>query len=228
MTSLNPPSSRRCLLLLAAAIGVAACDDAEDGDENTGDGGSASTTAAPWEMGDLSNAVWVTDPDNDRRDGNAVLILSSNPLDCDTVTEVDDEWEMVQTLGEGNGLMFFFEYDNYQTGGGGDDDVEEEVLDDQAPSPADPGEDWEGLWMGGYGMAADESVQRSMASLAFHDGFVYVLDYYGGGSWLRIDTMTDGAPAGEYNAVYWTGTFAAENCGEWQEYNYGGDTGHWD
>lgn len=81
--------------------------------------------------------------------------------------------------------------------------------------------------MGGYSAAVDESVQRAMMSLAFRDGFVYVLGYYGGGSWLRIDAMTDGAPSGEYNAVYWTGAFTAENCGEWQESHNGWDTGDW-
>lgn len=192
-------------IALVVTLG-AACTKEDDIDDSKGtdmgSGSSGDGGYAPWEMGDYASVLWATDPDNDRRDGDAVLLLSEEPTDCEAMTSIESEWQMWEMVGNGDGLLFYFSYWN------------------------DSGDaEWDGLWFGGYGMSVDGESERSMGSMAFHDGYIYVLSYYGGGAWVRIDSMVGDAPSGEYSAVHWSGAFEAENCGDWQKYGY--ETGDW-
>ena len=200
-------------LLLLACHGKDS-DHHEDGEE--GDDVSFSD-GAPWEMSSLPYGYWVTDPENDN-EGYAMLLLTDAELDCDALTGVDTEADLMTALSAADGLIFTLELESAGT--------IVEVGDTAGPEATARAADsaWLGLWMSGYSFSFDGEDERYMNLLAFHDGMAYPLGYYGGASWLRIDDMSSGAPAGEFNAIWWMGVMDATDCGEWV-YEGGGETG---
>ncbi len=141
-----------------------------------------------------SAAVWAVSSENDADEGEAILLLSDGQSDCDALTKGNLLNDIDDTDIEGTGLMFAFMQE-------------------------DAGSDFTGLWMSGYAYGSD-GAERSMVMLPFADGFFYISYgwYYGVGSttWVRID-KDDDKVSGEFASDYWSGSFSAENCGEWDE-----------
>lgn len=153
---------------------------------------------APFEIGALKSQIWIIDPDTDEEDGAGFLILSTEELSCSDVSAAGDDLD--ELVLEGEGLLFMLEYGSW-----GD---------------SEHGQDWTGLWMGGYAYSATRG-GRQLLSLAFSDSFLYFISgyysWYGGsGTWLDVTGDTDGLQ-GSYTTDYWSGEFDAISCGEWHE-----------
>jgi hypothetical protein len=71
---------------------------------------------------------------------------------------------------------------------------------------------FEGLYLSGYGETSGYDGGTTLQGGAFHDGVAWALGY-GGGMWLRVDDVGDDHVTGQYYAMWWSGTFQAENCG---------------
>lgn len=165
---------------------------------------------APFDIGRLVSQKWIVDPDTDAEDGQGILVLSTKDLDCGELSTAGDDLD--ELVLDGEGILFYIGYNSW-----GDNQH---------------GEDWTGLWMGGYAYSGTRG-ERMMYSLAFSDGFLYFLDgyyssYFGSSSWLRVDSADDGLK-GSYQTNYWSGDFKADSCGKWEEEvrDTGRDTG-WD
>lgn len=162
-----------------------------------------SDSEAPFDIGRLTSQRWIQAPDTNTKQGQGVLVLSTEELGCDSLSTAGTDLD--ELVLKGQGLLFLLDYNS---------------------SEEDPhGEDWSGLWMG-YASNADRG-RRYMQVLAFNDGFLYFLDgyySYGGGSWLNINADSDGL-SGSYQADSWSGNFKSESCGDWTPSNP--DTG-WD
>ncbi len=172
------------------------------GGSATGGGGGAGVStgnAAPWEMGSFQSALFATDPDNDSENGDAVLMLSTAEVSCNQLLQLEDWWDLDELTLEGSGIFFVMEYDH--DGGGRFDDPE----------------DWAALYMSGYGYNYDKDMETYLATMAWNDGYLYLMGYYSGTSWLRITQATESQVSGEYFATYWTGSFSATDCGDWRE-----------
>lgn len=151
---------------------------------------------SPFLLGDMDNHYWVTDPDNDEEDGEGILILSSATIGCAKLTDSNLGW-LDELVLEGSGMLFLLEYDSW-----GDDAH---------------GEDWEGLWVTGYAYSGTRG-ERLMRDFVFQDGFLYMGAYYGmfNDSWLQVDS-DQGGLTGSYSAEHASGSFEAQNCGDWTE-----------
>ena len=174
---------------------------------------------APWTMPSLPHGYWVTSPYTDDWVGSATLLLSDTPLSCRMLTAIGTEPALQQALESANGFIFGLDFYNYNAGYGLDTAESE---GEGAPPPADR---WTGLWMGGGSYAMDKTDGRHLMALAFHRGTTYPVGDYGSAAWLRVDDMSNGAPAGAYNAVWWLGTYEAEDCGDWETGQSGYDSG---
>lgn len=171
-----------------------------------------SSADAPFDISKLASERWIIDPRTDGEDGTAILVLSTEELPCGALSTAGDDLD--ELVLNGQGLLFMLEYGSW-----GDQEH---------------GEDWSGLWMGGYGYSAERGA-RNMMSLAFSDGFIYFLDgyysgYFGSSTWVNIETAGESV-SGDYNTNFWSGSFEADSCGEWEEeIRDTGHTGHtgWD
>lgn len=164
-----------------------------------GDGSAdvKSTTTAPFELSGKT-ALFATDPGNTYDDGSAVLLVSDNSLDCESLTSNAIGDGLDEVVLEGEGVLFLLSYDHY----------------DGAVTDFD----FTGLWMAGYAYNADSSSEKSMGAVAYSDGFVYLnyAMYYGfTGDWLRIDSLSSSTVKGAFSTVWWSGDFSAKNCGDW-------------
>ena len=164
-----------------------------------------STPDAPFDIDKLASQRWIVSPNTDGEDGTAILLLSTEDIPCSAMSTAGSDLD--ELVLNGDGLLFYFQYDSWG---------------DQRH-----GEDWTGLWMGGYGYS-EERGERTMMSLAFSDGFLYFLDgyyssYFGSSTWANIDSAGANV-SGDYSTSFWSGSFKAESCGAWEEEER--ETGH--
>lgn len=151
---------------------------------------------SPFDLGDMDNHYWVTDPDNDEEDGDGILILSSESIGCAALTATEMDW-LDEVVLQGSGMMFLMAYNSWS------EDVH--------------GDDWEGLWVTGYAYSSTRG-EREMRDFVFQDGFIYMGAYYGvyNDSWLQVDS-DQGGLSGSYSAEHGAGNFEAQDCGDWTE-----------
>lgn len=157
-----------------------------------------SSSYAPWSMDRTQSALWFTDPDNDGSRGYGQLILATEDYTC---ADFEEGLSLDEFLGTGSGLMVSLAYDTDR--------------DRDAALPA-----WEGLYVSGYAYDIDGGDERQLAMIPWNEGTIYMMSYYGGSSWLRVDEGTTDAMVGEFYAEFWWGSFDAAICGDWDEPSY--------
>jgi len=165
----------------------------------------------PFELKDIQATLWVMDADNDNGDGEAVLLITEGDMSCSSFKTISGLWDFDELIYTGDGLVFVLAYDSWGA---------------RAPTG------WEGLWMSGYAYDSANSRERAMYSYAFSEGFLYRLSGYysyisGNYHWLEIASVTGDEVSGTFQSGWWSGSFAAENCGTLAPSNHGNDTGYY-
>jgi len=197
------------LLVLSLSAPLAGC-------RVFGDGMAWAKDGAPFKIGLLRSAHFLTKPDNGERGGDGLLFLSDEPVECEVLANFGTNPD-VEDAFDGNGLIFQVEA-RFDSGG------------------FDDGADWEGIYLEGESVGAGDDVERGLSVVAFRDGMLFPLGsdggyYSSGGStvpaWLDVRTFEDDNVNGKFETLWWRGGFDGARC---DQSGGGGETGdfHWE
>ena len=183
-----------------------------------GDGMAWAKDGAPFKIGLLRSAHFLTAPNNGERGGEGILFLSDESVECEDLANYGTDPDVEEAF-DGNGLIFQVEV-RFDSGG------------------FDDGSDWEGIYLEGNSVGAGDDVERGLSAVAFHDGMLFPLGsdggyYSSGGSvvpaWLDVRTFEDDNVNGKFETLWWKGGFDGARCDHgdtsFETGDYGWETG---
>lgn len=155
-----------------------------------------SASDAPFALEKIRASLWAVD--EAQAFSTAILLLSSERVDCNEVEGKTGQEVLDSTAVAGTGLLF--------------------VLSADVPGSA---LDWAGTYTayGAYSPDADGDGYRELYVAGVQDGWLY--ENYDETSWLRIDEIDGERVRGEFWHPWWWGKVKADVCGTWEGTDYG-------
>jgi hypothetical protein len=157
-------------------------------------GGVHTSKDAPFDVKAVKSAIWSEGGENDAQYQSALLLLSTEKIECGAVEGKPVSEVLDELTRAGSGLWFGFE---------------------QVVADGGAALEWTGTWMADGDLPGSEIWgYRSIEANAFETGVIYGLPS-DDGPWVRLDEVEGEGVKGEFWTPFWRGRFDAESCGAW-------------